>query len=283
MKESNFNIDATEKLENALLGKRPLQEIATYIHSGANVNGKSEGMETYMILAIESYPDDRIANLLLDSGADPNIPDDTGMTALMHAFEKGVAFLPLARRLLPTIGNISHTDSANRTHLWYAARCAPPDILSALHEKDNSIIDRPDDDGRSPLMHAAEHANWKAVHYFLNLQSLFDRKDLGGKSALMLASAYSMDPKLHKQTWDYPDAQIDTARFLIAAGADVNQTDSEGTTALMWAAYSDSVATARLLYYAGAIIDARDHLGMTALDIAESVRSYNTMAFLKNI
>jgi ankyrin len=54
-------------------------------------------------------------------------------------------------------------------------------------------------------------------------------------------------------------------RALLKQGADVNATDADGTTALLWASYRDDVETARLLLRAGANVNASNDLGATPI------------------
>jgi ankyrin repeat protein len=62
----------------------------------------------------------------------------------------------------------------------------------------------------------------------------------------------------------------DTARVasLLKAHADVNAPQSDGATALHWAAYLDAADTAALLVRAGATVDAPNHYGVTPLALA---------------
>lgn len=57
----------------------------------------------------------------------------------------------------------------------------------------------------------------------------------------------------------------DVVRSLIAAKADVNQAEPDGTTVLIWAAYRDDVDSADALIKAGAKVNAANDLGATAL------------------
>lgn len=64
--------------------------------------------------------------------------------------------------------------------------------------------------------------------------------------------------------------QIDAAQLLLTAGADINASNANGTTALMYAKTaavgSGNVALLELLLDAGADLNARDATGRTALD-----------------
>lgn len=61
------------------------------------------------------------------------------------------------------------------------------------------------------------------------------------------------------------DFKITNTKALIEQSADVNATDNEGATPLMFAAARDSVEVVEILLDAGAVIDAADDNGETAL------------------
>ena len=61
------------------------------------------------------------------------------------------------------------------------------------------------------------------------------------------------------------NADANALRALLKQGADVNAASADGTTALLWASYRDSVETADLLIRAGAKVDAANDLGATPL------------------
>jgi len=54
-------------------------------------------------------------------------------------------------------------------------------------------------------------------------------------------------------------------RSLLDAGAEVNATDDDGFTALIWALTAGSPEVVRLLIYSGADVNAQDNYGITAL------------------
>ena len=62
--------------------------------------------------------------------------------------------------------------------------------------------------------------------------------------------------------------QAALVRTLLAGGADANDAQVDGTTALHWAAYHDDLETARLLVAAGAGVNAVNRYGVPALSLA---------------
>lgn len=66
------------------------------------------------------------------------------------------------------------------------------------------------------------------------------------------------------------EADIPTAKRLIEAGADVNETDDSQSTALMWAVHSGNIDIVNFLIAEGAIIGAKAYQGATALILAIS-------------
>ena len=63
-------------------------------------------------------------------------------------------------------------------------------------------------------------------------------------------------------------ADVDVVRALLASNVDVNTAETDGTTALHWAAYKGDVETARLLLEAGADVEASNRYGVTSLALA---------------
>lgn len=86
---------------------------------------------------------------------------------------------------------------------------------------------------------------------------------------------------------DYSELQLASARgqtdlieVMLSRGADANEANAKGKTALMLAASSGRTDTAKLLLSRGAVVDARDVDGMTALMVAASGGYTDTVKML---
>lgn len=88
---------------------------------------------------------------------------------------------------------------------------------------------------------------------------------VNGRSPLMLLFFLGQACPAGEPT---PEATREVVKVLIAAGADLNQVDENGNTALMFAADKCDRATVRLLISAGAKIGLRNKGGLTALEMS---------------
>jgi ankyrin repeat protein len=79
--------------------------------------------------------------------------------------------------------------------------------------------------------------------------------------------------------WAAENGHLETAQCLLIARASINTARADGMTALMWAAMKGRVAVAEFLVRAGAMIDAARPDGKTALILAKS-EGHNAMAKL---
>ncbi len=61
---------------------------------------------------------------------------------------------------------------------------------------------------------------------------------------------------------------VSSARDALLAGSDVNATEDDGYTALMWSAWSGHAGIVKLLLVAGADVNAKNNNGYTVLNMA---------------
>jgi ankyrin repeat protein len=239
------------------------------IAAGARVNEADAEGKTALMLAARSNSAELIRTLF-DAGArtSVNAKDGEGQTALIHAV---IAYggeppppAPETLKLLLDAGaRINDADGKGRTSLMYAAemyRDLKLGLLKALIAA-GADVNVADAEGQTALMLAAKTNSPATVRALLEAgaKSSVNAKDRKGNSALLYNAA---------EYW-----ATESAAPLVAAGADVNDTDATGQTPLMWAARRNSEETIKLLLGSGARINTRDKEGKTALAHAASFHS----------
>jgi uncharacterized protein len=95
----------------------------------------------------------------------------------------------------------------------------------------------------------------------LALLALFSIVSIGCFARAAYAADLSIASAAEKTDW----AKV---AELVMSGADVNSSQPDGSTALLWAAYNDHLETAKLLLKAGANAKAENHYGVTPVSVA---------------
>jgi ankyrin repeat protein len=238
-------------------GSTPLMYAALYgdaaavrllLASGANPNLRNDAGATALMWAADDAEKTR---LLLENGADANARSDDGRTPLMIAADQYGAS-PVVKSLLdhgakPSV-KASETGVGGVSPLAEAARAADEASMRLLIDHGAGIKDA----GPQGLYFAL-HSNCAACRDLM-IQSA-DRTFL---SAAMLLNSP-------------PRGDALDVKMLLDRGADANATDRDGHTILMLAASSDAlpVEGIRTLLERGADIHAKTAHGETALDFAK--------------
>ena len=252
------------------------------IRSKADVNAVAPDGSTALLWA--SYRDDlESADLLLRAGAKVNAANDLGVTPLWPASENGS--VAMVRRLLNAGANPNAALLAGETPLMVAARSGYPEVVELLFEKGanpNAHGTR----GQTALMWAvaqkhpevlrlllAHHADiqlrsevWSEVmavppHGYLPYNKAIPH---GGETALMFAARVG---------------DLESAKLLVVAGANVNDADAWGVSATTLAAHSGFGELAAFLLEHGADPNAAPN-GFTALHEAIMRRDEKTAGAL---
>jgi ankyrin repeat protein len=216
-----------------------------------------------------------IAELLIRAGARAAVANDNGFTPLHLACvnRNGV----MVERLLAAGGDANAASLNGETVLMTCARAGEPRAVKALLVKGARVNVKENAHDQTALMWAAAQRHPKATELLIeagaeiNARSRayaqtvvgeqtqrFGREELnytvlrGGSTPLLFAAR---------------SGDTESARLLIAAGANVNDTLPEGMSALVVAAHSGHGDTAALLLEKGANPDAAD-AGYTALHAA---------------
>jgi uncharacterized protein len=234
-----------------------LAMVEALLRAGANPNAHDRYGLTSVALAC-SNANAAILKRLLDAGADPNSPDPQGTTALMMAArtDGGTEAVKL---LVARGAPINAKDSIDSTALMWAVRTNHPEAVDLLIHRDAEVNARTRKGvappRRAPNAGGGSHGvgiirgGWPERGY--------QEPTPGEMTALLYAAR---------------DGRIEIARALLAANANVNQTEANGVSPLIEAIANNHIDIARLLVEHGADVNAVDWWGRTPLWAAVDLR-----------
>ena len=215
-----------------------LETAALLTEAGADVDAANALGATPLWLAAKNG-DAPIVELLLDAGANPNVTLRMGETPLMSAARSGS--LPVVEMLLDRGADVNAAEyERHQTALMWAAAQRHAGIVRLLAERGADLH------ARTRVWDQLENTAGNT-----NTSGNF-RMNHGGSTALLFAAR---------------NGDVETARALVDAGADVDDTAAAGTSALVIAAHSGHGALGVYLLEQGAHPNAAD-AGYTALHAA---------------
>ncbi len=214
------------------------------IAAGADVNAANDlGMRPLLMACARGHGP--LVEHLLASGADPNGTPASGETALMAASRAGS--LEAVNALLAAGAHVNATESTRgQSALMWAAANRHPAITRALLDHGADVGARSRTRRRVYNMGGSRSAG--SASRGIALEEVAE----GGSTALLFAAR---------------SGDLESARLLVAAGADVHDPAADGNTALNIAAHSGHGSLAAFLLDAGADPNAAP-LGYTALHAA---------------
>ena len=223
------------------------EAVQALIGAGANVNAANDlGVTPLGVACADAGP--AIVASLLRAGANPNAALPSGESPLMAATRTGQ--VESIKALLAHGADVNAREaSRNQTALMWAAAQRHSDVVQVLLEAGADVDAR--SATRRRLGFVAGNRNGTG-HNAEGQKRLSVEFEEGGYTALLFAAQQD---------------DVESARLLLAAGADLNDTAPLGTSALVVAVHSDSVGVASLLLEKGAEPNA-DRAGYTALHAA---------------
>jgi uncharacterized protein len=226
-----------------------LESAEVLLRAGANVNAATDVGVTPLWLASETG-DAAMVKRLLEAGANPNLALLAGETPLMVAARSGYA--EICELLLNKGANINSHGSRGQTALMWAASQKHPDVVAVLlaHHADLNLHS----DVWSEVMAVPPHG-------YLPYNRAIPH---GGETALLFAARVG---------------DLDSAKLLVAAGANVNDADAWGVSATVLAAHSGFRGLVAFLMDKGADPNAAQ-AGFTALQEAIMCRDEEMVKIL---
>ena len=188
------------------------------------------------------------AGLLLDKGANPDLVDEGGRTALHIAALNG-------KRVELVKAILAHGANPNAR----TTRDSPRNLNAGISFK-----------GATPLFFAASRGNVEVVRALIDGGAdPFMKTD--DKTGPLQVAAWGGNPSNKDWTEDEKKNLLEIIKLLIQLGADVNSTGEHQWTALHGAAYKGVDPVVQFLVEKGAKMDVFDEYGQTPLSIASAV------------
>jgi ankyrin repeat protein len=237
------------------------------LSSGADIDIVDPDRYTPLILALINGHFD-VAAALIDAGANLDMEDQVGRTALWAAVDAHT--IPSSNRPAPretddTLGSLDIiTKLLDRGALVDVPLRAQVPYRTKLDRGGDGVLGA----GTTPLLRAAKAGDAPVIKMLLDKGANARAVNARGNNAIMMAAnvgAREEDMTGRNKT---QKEAIESIRLLLAAGTDINASDTQGRTAAHGAALWGLTDVIRFLHANGARLDIKDKRGFTPLDTA---------------
>jgi uncharacterized protein len=239
-----------------------------------NVAQPKTGLTPLMIASAMAQA--KAVDVLLDNGADPNLADANGYTSLHRVVRDSDYGINLASKddILTIVKSLLKHGANPNVRLSQDKEKAAEEIKNgnvAIEGKRTAVtVDEIILQGATPLFLAAEVNNLDVIKTLVAAGADPLIASERGTTPLMMAAGAGTDVQREREPQERVTA-VETAKFLVEHGADVNAAGQYGWTALHAAAYQGLNDVIEYLVSKGAKIDQKDEFGQTALSISLSV------------
>jgi ankyrin repeat protein len=233
------------------------------------------------------------ARLLIRAGADASLANRYGVTPLSLACSNGNA--EMIRLLLDAGADPNAADPTGETPLMLASRVGNLDSVKLLLDRGAVLDARDPEFQQTALMLAVRENHPDVVQWLVGLHADVNARTRTGRTPSWIlpnsvpgfghgigivrgglperGSRYLTPGGLTPLLYAARDGRLESARTLVGAGADVNQTDPNGLTPLLMAITNNHMELARFMIDHGAQVNVVDWYGRTPLWAAVETRN----------
>ena len=213
----------------AVINNRHNLRLLAMLERGANINAEDE-ISGYTALTYSADSgEEEIVRLLLEQGADANIPERSGFTALHYAARLGS--ISITKLLVETGKAAIDTKVFGWTPMLIAARNCEADCIIYLLER-GADIHAQDFHGRTALHWSCMYGDKLLADHILRLGANMEAEDRRGQNALH---------------WAVANESLGIAKLLLYLGANPTSRTQDGSTALHFAAFTGQLELVELL------------------------------------
>jgi len=246
------------------------------LRAGAKPNDAQPKTALTPLMIASAMGHTEAVNLLLDNGANPNLVDANGYTSLHRVVRDSDYGINLAGKdaILTVVKSLLKHGANPNARLSQDKEKAAEEIKNgavAIEGKRTAVtVDEIILQGATPLFLAAEVNNLDVIKTLVDAGADPLIASERGTTPLMMAAGAGTDVQREREPQERATA-VETAKFLVEHGADVNAAGQYGWTALHAATYQGLNDVIAYLVSKGAKIDQKDEFGQTALSISLSV------------
>ena len=268
------------------------------LEHGADVFAQDHDHLTPLHVASQ-YDGTRVVRLLLEHSVNVDALDNQSATPLHFASRGGNA--GVARVLLKHGADVHALDGNRSTPLHFASQSGDADTARLLLDH-GADVHAPNNNHSVPLHFISRHGDAGAARVLLDHGAIIDARDIEDSTPLHVAlqcgnakvarlllersasihvrnKENATPEELLVTMWTNisPDHDVDTIRFFLDRGADVDAVDGSHSTLLHRVPYNRNLGVAQLLLERGANINARNEEGHTPLHrVFVGLNAYNT-------
>jgi ankyrin repeat protein len=244
--------------------------------AGAKANDVQPKSGLTPLMIASAMANTQAVDLLLDNGANPNVLDTNGYAPLHRAvrdsdygidMERKDAVLTIVKSLLKHGADPNLRIKQDKEKIAAEIKAG----ANAFYGKRTTVtVTEIVLQGATPLLLAAEVNNLDVIKALVEAEADPNIPTEQGTTALMMAAGAGTDVQRMREPEERATA-VQTAKFLIEHGANVNAAGQYGWTALHAAAYQGLNDVISYLVSKGGNIDQKDNFGQTPLSISLSV------------